>query len=96
MDSQDLLRDQAVRQLKRKRDFQAHLVTYVVVNAFIIGMWYFVAGAGYFWPGWILLGWGIGLVLNAWEVYGRRGISEDQIQREMQRQRGRLPDDGEG
>ena len=33
---------------------------YVVINAFLIGVWA-VTGAGYFWPGWVLAGWGVGL-----------------------------------
>lgn len=94
MDSQEL-RDQAVRQLKRKRDFTHHVIVYVVVNAFFVGIWYLLFDGGYFWPGWVLLGWGIGLALNAWEVYGRRAITEADIEREMERQRtkGRIYDD---
>jgi hypothetical protein len=88
MPSEEELRQLAIKQLRKKRDFTTHLLTYVVVNAFLVGIWYFVAGRGYFWPGWVLLGWGIGLVLNAWDVYGRREITEAEIQREMERQRG--------
>jgi hypothetical protein len=62
---------------------------YVVINAFLIAIWFFTAGRGYFWPGWVLLGWGIGVVFNGWDVYGRQGISEAEIQREMERQRER-------
>jgi fatty acid desaturase len=88
MQTEEELRQLAIRRLKKKRDFAAHLVSYFVINAFLVGIWYFVAGRGYFWPGWVLLGWGIGLVLNAWEVYGRREISETDIQHEMERNRG--------
>ena len=37
----------------------------------------------------MLAGWGIGLAFNAWDAYGRgnRAISEDEIQREIDRQR---------
>jgi hypothetical protein len=31
------------------------------------------------------LGWGIGLAFNAWDVYVRRPITEDEIRHEMQR-----------
>jgi hypothetical protein len=88
MDEQ-LLRDQAMRRLKKKRDFTGDVIAYVIVNAFLIGIWYFVSGRGYFWPGWILLGWGIGLAFHAWDVYGRRDITEADLQREMERQRGK-------
>ena len=39
---------------------------------------------------WLLGGeflWGIGLVLNAWEVYWRRPVSEDRIRQKMARLR---------
>jgi hypothetical protein len=88
MPTEEELRQLAVRRLKKKKDFVAHLVSYVVINTFLIGIWYFVAGRGYFWPGWVLLGWGIALVFNVWDVYGRHEISESDIQREMDRIRG--------
>jgi hypothetical protein len=88
MDEQ-ALRDQAVRQLRRKREFWTDVVAYVVVNAFLIGIWYFVGERGYFWPGWVMAGWGIGLVLHAWEVFGRRPITDEQVRHEMERQRQR-------
>jgi hypothetical protein len=88
MPTEEEWRQLAIKRLKKRKDFVAHLVSYVIINAFLIGIWYFVAGRGYFWPGWVLLGWGIGLALNAWDVYGRRDITEAEIQREMDRNRG--------
>jgi 2TM domain len=35
-DGQDL-RDRAIRRLKQKRDFSAHLFVYLVVNTFVVG-----------------------------------------------------------
>jgi 2TM domain len=80
------LREQARKRLQKRRDFTAHLVTYVVVNSMLIGIWA-ITGAGYFWPAWVLLGWGVGLVLNAWDVFFRRPITEADIERELHRQR---------
>lgn len=80
------LRDRAIARLKEKRDFGAHLFVYVVVNAFLIGIWA-VTGAGFFWPVFLLCLWGIGLVLHAWDVYWRKPVSEDRIRREMERMR---------
>jgi hypothetical protein len=37
------------------------------------------------WPIFVTLGWGIGIALNAWDVYGRRPITEADVRREMQR-----------
>ena len=80
-------RIQARKQVEKRRDFTAHVVTYVVVNTMLIGIWA-VTGAGYFWPVWVLLGWGVGVVLNAWDVYFRRPITEADVDRELQRRRG--------
>lgn len=77
-------RAEALKRVRARRDLSAHAVTYLVVNAFLLGIWW-VTGHGYFWPGWVLGGWGIGLVMNAWDVLGRRPITEEDIQREMHR-----------
>jgi hypothetical protein len=41
--------------------------------------------AGFFWPAFVIVPWGLGVAANAWDVYGRRDLSEDAIQREMER-----------
>lgn len=74
----------ARERVEAKRGFTSHVVAYVVVNAFLIGIWA-VTGRDYFWPGWVLGGWGIGLVLHAWEVFLRRPVTEADIERELQR-----------
>jgi hypothetical protein len=79
------LRDRAVTRLKQKRDFGAHLFIYLLVSAFLVGIW--ATGAGFFWPAFPLFLWGIGLVLHAWDVYWRKPLSEDQIRHEMERMR---------
>ena len=82
MDDQER-RDAAIKRIKDKREFKTHVVSYVVVNLFLIGVWA-VSGGGYFWPGWVMAGWGIGLVLHGWQTYrGERPITEQDIQREM-------------
>ena len=83
----DSLREQAVARLKKKRDFATHLVVYVLVNAFLVAIWA-ATGADFFWPIFPILGWGIGLGANAWDVYGRKPISEGEIEKEMSRLRG--------
>jgi hypothetical protein len=83
---EDELRKLAVNQLKKKRDFKTHIVVYVTVNVFLVVIWA-VTGAGFFWPVFPILGWGIGVAANAWDVYGRKPITEDQIRRETERLR---------
>ena len=80
------LRERAIARLKQKRDFGAHLFVYLVVNGFLVGIWA-LTGSGFFWPVFPMFLWGIGLVLNAWDVYGRKPVSEDRISREMERMR---------
>ena len=86
-DIEQQLREQAIQRLKKKRDFQTHALIYVAVNAFLVAIWA-VTSAGFFWPIFPILGWGIGLVANAWDVYGRKPISEEEIRREADRLRG--------
>ena len=81
-------RDKAVQQLKKRRDFYGHLLIYTLVNTFLVIIWA-VTSHGFFWPVFIIVGWGIGVVMNAWDVYWRPGISEADIQHEMRRQEGR-------
>ncbi|HEU5300658.1 MAG TPA: 2TM domain-containing protein [Acidimicrobiia bacterium] len=83
----DELREQARQRVQKRRDLGAHVVAFVVINLMLIGIWA-ISGGGYFWPAWVLLGWGVGLVLNVWDVYFRRGVAEADIDREMQRGRG--------
>lgn len=76
-------REAARKRVQERRDFGSHLVSYVVINAFLIGVWAFT-GAGYFWPAWVLAGWGIGLILHAWNAFIRRPITEADIDEQLQ------------
>ena len=77
----DDLRERAIRRLKANGEFKVHLLAYVLVNAFLVVIWA-VSGANFFWPVFPILGWGIGLVFHAWDVYGNEP-SEEKIRREM-------------
>jgi fatty acid desaturase len=76
----------ARQRVERKRKFRADLVAYVVINAFLIGVWA-TTGMGYFWPGWVLAGWGVVLVLDAWNVFYRRPVTSKDIEEELRRGR---------
>ena len=86
--SEEGRREQALRRLKKRRDFHTHLFAYVAINALVWTVWA-VIGVGWHswfpWPLWITLGWGIGVTFNAWDVYFRRPISEGEIRHEMDR-----------
>ena len=79
------LRARAERRLADRRGLAAHVLAYALVNTFLVVIWLAV-GAGFFWPMFPLLGWGIGLVFHIWDVYSP-GPSEAQIQAEMGRLR---------
>jgi hypothetical protein len=89
-DSEQELRKLAVSRLRKKRDFRTHIAIYVIVNAMLVGIWA-VTGAGLFWPIFPILGWGIGVGANAWDVYGRKPITEDEVRRETERLRSERP-----
>jgi hypothetical protein len=79
-------RDRAVARLKKRRDFRGHLLVYLLVNTFIVVIWAVTDAHGFFWPVFPIVGWGIGVVMNAWDVYWRPRITEQAIQREMGRE----------
>ena len=83
----------ALEALKRKRGFARHLRAYIIVNAFLWVVYALSATQSHMWFPWplvVMAGWGVGLGMNAWAVYGRasRPISEDEIRREIERQKG--------
>ncbi len=85
-DHEERLRQQAITRLRKRTDFHAHLLAYVLVNAFLVAIWA-VSGQGFFWPIFPIMGWGIGVAFNAWDVYRRQDYSEDRIRQEMDRLR---------
>ena len=63
--------DQRLYRIAKKRaGFKMNLVAYVLVNLFLIGVWYYSSGPGTtFWPIWSFLGWGLGLAFHYFEAY---------------------------
>jgi len=54
-------------------ELRGHLAAFVLVNLLLVGIWA-LSGAGYFWPAWPLLGWGLGLASHASEAHGGRRL----------------------
>jgi 2TM domain len=84
--SEDSLREEAIKSLKKKQDFHGHVLIYVMVNALLWGIWA-LTGSGFAWPLLVTLGWGVGIVMNVWDVYLRRPIGEVEVRREIERLR---------
>ena len=51
------------------RAFREHLRSYLLVMALLVAIWA-LTGAGYFWPVWPALGWGIGILSHASTLRG--------------------------
>ncbi len=77
-------RQAAISRLKQKRDFWNHVFVYLAVNGLLVFIWAMSSDGGYFWPMWAMAGWGIGVVMHAFDTF-RRPIREDAIRREMDR-----------
>ena len=83
------VREEALAQVKRKREFKAAIAAYVVVNAALWLIWALSDergdANGIPWPLWVTAFWGLGMVISAWNIYGQRPISESEIQEEMRK-----------
>jgi hypothetical protein len=78
-------RERARTRIKKRRDLRTHALVFVLVNLAVIGIWAVTDSHGFFWPVFLIVFWGIGLVMNAWDVYVSHDISERDIEREISR-----------
>ena len=71
----DLPRPRAQRRevIEHRPDLRRHAVAFVAVNLLLIAIWA-LTGAGYFWPIWPLLGWGLGLASHGGERFSGRAF----------------------
>ena len=68
-----------------------HSTVYVLVNLMLIGIWA-ASGAGYFWPIWPMLGWGIGLASHSAPLLAKgRGRHRHRHTFEPRRPRAAIP-----
>lgn len=62
------MNENQVREHVRKlRRFYTDALIYLVVNLGLILIWA-ISGGGYFWPIWVIIGWGIGLGVHAFSL----------------------------
>ena len=61
--------DRAKKRVEEIKEFYQHLVTYLLVNAFlaVVNLLTFPGHLWFFWP---LIGWGLGITIHAATVFG--------------------------
>ena len=77
------LREIAITRLRKRRDLQAHLLAYILVNLFLNVIWVLTTPGGFYWPMIPMFGWGIGLAFHIWDVYSPEVPPEERIEREI-------------
>jgi len=82
-DSPDVTTGATDADQEAKRDFTSHVVDYVAINAFLIGVW--ALSGGYFWPAWVIAVWGAGLAVHAWQTFVHRPITELDVDADLSR-----------
>ena len=73
-------RDPHLLHIARKRaSFKYHLISYIMVNGFLWGLWFFASRAkvenNFPWPLYPMLGWGVGLCFHFAGAYIHPGTS---------------------
>lgn len=59
--------NQVREHVHKLRRFYTDVLIYAVVNIGLILIW-LISGGGYFWPIWVIIGWGIGLGIHAFSL----------------------------
>jgi uncharacterized membrane protein len=84
-------REREARQILRRRAFLVHLSVYAAVNVMLIGVWA-LAGGGFPWFLFPLMGWGVGVVAHGATAYLLANPNDIVLEREQRR----LTGDGPG
>ena len=80
----DPKRKAALERLRAQRAFWQYFAVWVIIGLLMTVLW-LLTSRGYFWPIWVIVGMGIGLVFMGLNAYGPRNgpPTEDRIQQEM-------------
>jgi len=74
------------RQRKEESGSTLHFAVYILINSFLIGLWWFTGGLAIFpWFLFPLLGWGIGIIGHALAVFRGPPYIERKTQEEYRR-----------
>ena len=80
----DNARQQAIQRLHQRRGFANYIIGAIVISLFMVVIWA-LSGRGYFWPVWVMGGFFIGAIFYGVNTLMHKPLTEDQIQREMQK-----------
>ena len=81
---EDDARKAAIERLKDKRNVQYQAVTFLIVSVVLVLIWA-ISGAGFFWPVFPMAAFLLAISFGAYNAYGRKPITEDEVEREMRR-----------
>lgn len=82
-------RDEALWQIaKRRAEFRKNLYSYLIINGMLWIIWWFTLGkntglTGWPWPAWVMLFWGVGILLQYVKAY--HGDKSDMAEREYEK-----------
>lgn len=73
---------------KKRAAFRKHLMIYIIIVSFFWILWYGTGHkyhGGLPWPGWAMLGWGIGLAFNYFDAFhdDEKGAAEKEYEKLM-------------
>lgn len=82
--TQAAFREREARRILRRRAFYLHLSVYLAVNAMIFVIW-LLAGGGFPWFLFPLMGWGIGIVAHGASAFLLASPADIVLEREQRR-----------
>ena len=80
--------DRLWRIARKRAEFRKSLYAYIVVIVFLWVIWWITTGritglTGYPWPMWVMLGWGVSLVMQYIKAYigNKRDLANEEFQK---------------
>ena len=72
--SEEQIYEEAKKRVEAKKGFYVHLTVYICVNILLVLIWAFVAGGGFPWFIFPIVGWGIAIIIHGVSTF--RGKSD--------------------
>lgn len=83
-DPEEEVRKRVRKKIKARDEFVSHLFWFILVNGFLVTIWFFTGG-GFPWFLFPLLGWGMGLAGHGMDYYNKYGAGADKREVEFER-----------